>query len=281
MENHPEDTVVIYTDGSQIPKPRRGGFGVVLLWTNDEGQEEEYLFSPPGYRGVTIPQMELKAVIEGVKLLMRKPPIVPPRLYRKIWIYADASYVVDGHPSAKWTWSTSGWRNKDESPVENATLWKELLSLERRLRKPVEIHKVKAHGTNPHNKTADQLAKSSARGGVQSPLIPGKVRQKKSAKRLRRGTVPIKGQRLTIHVHKGEFMRLQNVNQFEFSVQTPGRYFEEIVLVTASTDLNIREGHTYVVRLNDDPKHPQIVEILMEVIDGEANDLPEEQEHPT
>jgi len=281
VEIHPEETVVIYTDGSQIAKPRRGGFGVVLLWTNDEGQEEEYLFSPPGYRGVTIPQMELKAVIEGVKLLLRKPPIVPPRLYRKIWIYADASYVVDGHPSAKWTWSTRGWRNKDESPVENAPLWKELLSLERRLRKPVEIHKVKGHGTNPHNQTADHLAKSSARGGVQSPLIPGKIRQKKSSKRLRRGTVPMENQRLTVHVHKGEFMRLQNVNQFEFSVQTPGQHFEEIALVTASTDLNIREGHTYVVRLNDDPKHPQIVEVLMEVIDDEANDLPKEQEHPT
>jgi ribonuclease HI len=33
MEIHPEETVVIYTDGSQIPKPRRGGFGVVVLWT--------------------------------------------------------------------------------------------------------------------------------------------------------------------------------------------------------------------------------------------------------
>lgn len=269
MELHPEDTVVIYTDGSQIAKPRRGGLGVVLLWTNEEGGEEEYLFSPPGYKGVTIPQMELKAVIEGIKLLLRKSPIVPLSLYRKVWVYADALYVVNGHPSAKWAWSNQGWRNKDGAPVENAPLWKELLNLEKRLRKPIEIHKVKGHGTNPHNAAADQLAKSSARVAVQPPLIPGKVRRKKGSKRLRRGTVPIEGQKLTIHVHKGEFMRLQNVNQFEFSVQTPGRYFEEIVLATASTDLEIREGHTYLVRLNDDPKHPQIVEMLMEVIDGQ------------
>jgi ribonuclease HI len=272
VEIHPEHTVVIYTDGSQLAKPRRGGFGVVLLWTNDEGREEEYLFSPPGYTGVTIPQMELKAVIEGVKLLLRKPPIVPPHLFRKVWIYADALYVVDGHPLAKWTWSTGGWRNKNGAPVENATLWKELLKLERRLGKPVEIHKVKGHGSNPHNRTADQLAKTSAKGGVQPPLIPGKVRRKKSSKRLRRGTVPIEGQTLAIHVHKGEFMALQNVNQFESSVQTPGPHFEEIVLVTASTDLNIREGYTYLVRLNDDPKHPQISEVLMEVIEGKKDE---------
>lgn len=278
MEIHPEETVVIYTDGSQLAKPRRGGFGVVLLWTNDEGVEEEYLFSPPGYSGVTIPQMELKAVIEAVKLLLRKPPVVPPRLYRKIWIYADALYVVDGHPQAKWTWSARGWRNKDGAPVENAPMWKELLNLEKRLGKPVEIHKVEGHGTNPHNKTADHLARSSAKAAVGPPLIPAKVRRKKSSKRLRQGAVPVIGQRLTIHVHKGEFMRLQNVNQFEFSVQTPGRYFEEIGLATAPMDLNIREGHTYVVRLNDDPKHPQIAEVLMEVIDGEKDSPSEESE---
>jgi ribonuclease HI len=98
MEIHPEETVVIYTDGSQIPKPRRGGFGVVVLWTRDDGQEDEYLYAPPGYTGVTIPQMELKAVIEAVKLLLRKPPIVEARLYRKVWVYADAMYVVDNWP---------------------------------------------------------------------------------------------------------------------------------------------------------------------------------------
>lgn len=66
------------------------------------------------------------------------------------------------------------------------------------------------------------------------------------------------------------------MNRIEFSVQTPGRYFEEIVLVTASTHLNIREGYSYVVRLNDDAKHPQIVEVVMKVIDGQEDGLPEE-----
>jgi ribonuclease HI len=268
MEIHPEETVVIYTDGSQIPKPRRGGFGVVVLWTDDDGREDEYLYAPPGYAGVTIPQMELKAVIEAVKLLIRKPPIIDPTLYRKVWVYADAMYVVDNHPRAKWTWSRQGWRNRDGAPIENAPMWKELLALERRLGKPIEVHKVKAHSDNPHNRKADQLAKSSARGASQPPLIPNRVRRKKSSKRLRTGTVPIEGQRLTVHIHKGEFMSLQGVEQFEFSVHSPGPHFEEIGLVTARPGLGIREGHTYVVRLNDDPKHPQIIEVLMEVIEG-------------
>jgi hypothetical protein len=73
-------TDVIYTDGSQKPRPGRGGIGMVLCWTNEEGHEEEHWESPLGYRGVTIPQMELKAVIEGLKLLLKKPPIVPPHL---------------------------------------------------------------------------------------------------------------------------------------------------------------------------------------------------------
>lgn len=273
MEIHPEETVVIYTDGSQKPKPRRGGIGIVLCWTNEEGIEEGHWESPPGYLSVTIPQMELKAVIEGLKLLLRKPPIVPPHLYRKVRIYADANYVVENHDRARYQWSANRWRNRDGAPIENAELWRELLKVEKKLGLRIEVEKVKAHGTNPHNDRADQLAKNSAAMAQKPPLIPGKVRRKQSKARLRKGIVPFEGQEVTIHVHKGERMRPQNVNQFEFTIRTPGPFFEAVALATADLSLNIREGHTYRVRLNDDQGDPKIVEVFMEVIEGgEADD---------
>lgn len=271
VEIHPEDTVVIYTDGSQKPKPRRGGIGMVFCWTNEDGHEEEHLESPPGYLGVTIPQMELKAVIEALKLLMRNPPVVPTHLYRKVRIYSDAEYVVKYHDSAKFQWSRNRWRNRDGKPVENAELWRELLRLEKRLGLRVEVMKVKAHSQNPHNQKADKLAKASAAMPQRPALVPGKVRHKESKKRLRRGVVPFKGQELTIHVHKGERMRPQNVNQFEFTVRTPGPFEGEVGLATADlATIGIREGHAYRVRLNEDEANPQIIEVLMEVIDGGA-----------
>lgn len=259
---------MIYTDGSQKPSPRRGGIGMVFCWTNEEGREEEHWESPPGYRGVTIPQMELKAVIEGLKLLLKKPPIVPPYLYRKVRIYADASYVVEHHERAKFEWSQNKWRNRDGAPIENGDYWKELIRVEKRLGRRVEVMKVEGHGKNPHNRKADQLAKASAEVAQRPPLVPGKVRRRQSKKRLSKGTVPFEGQEITIHVHKGEFMRPQRVNQFEFTVRTPGPVYEEVGLATADTSINIREGHAYRVRLNDDEGNPEIVEVLMEVIDG-------------
>jgi ribonuclease HI len=268
MELHPEETVVVYTDGSQKPKPRRGGIGIVLCWTNDEGYEEEHWESPPGYRGVTIPQMELKAVIEGLKLLLKKPPIVPPHLYRKVRIYSDANYVVENHDRAKYQWSQNKWRNRQGAPVENGDLWRELIKLERKLGLRVEVMKVEGHGQNPHNQKADQLAKASAELARKPPLVPGRVRRKQGRKRLRRGTVPFEGQELTIHVHKGELMRPQQVNQFEFTIRTPGPHFEEVVLAAADPALHIREGHFYLVRLNADSGNPEIAAVLMEVVDG-------------
>jgi ribonuclease HI len=267
VEIHPEDTVVIYTDGSRKAKPGRGGIGIVLCWTNDDGQEEEHWESPPGYLGVTVPQMELKAVIEGLKLLLRKPPVVPPHLYRKVRIYADANYIVENHDRAKYQWSTNRWRNRDGAPIENGELWRELIKVEKKLGLRVEVMKVEGHGKNPHNQKADQLAKASREMAQKPPLVPGKVRRKQSTKRLRKGTVPFE-QELTIHVHKGERMRPQNVNQFEFTVRTAGPLFEEVGLASADTEINIREGHTYRVRLNDDEGKPEIVAALFEVIKG-------------
>jgi hypothetical protein len=81
---------------------------------------------------------------------------------------------------------------------------------------------------------------------------------------------------MTIHVHKGELMRPQRVNQFEFTVRTPGPRFEEVGLATADPNIYIREGHTYCVRLNDDEGNPEIVEVLMEVIEGGGETEPAE-----
>jgi hypothetical protein len=71
-------------------------------------------------------------------------------------------------------------------------------------------------------------------------------------------------------------MQPQRINQFEFTVRTPGPLFEEVGLATADLDINIREGHTYRVRLNDDEGNPEIVEVLMEVIEGGSETEPAE-----
>jgi hypothetical protein len=51
----------------------------------------------------------------------------------------------------------------------------------------------------------------------------------------------------------------------------PGPLFEEVGLATADPNINIREGHTYRVVLNDDEGNPEIIEVLIEVIEGAAS----------
>jgi hypothetical protein len=57
-------------------------------------------------------------------------------------------------------------------------------------------------------------------------------------------------------------------------VRTPGDLFEEVGLATADPSINIREGHGYRVRLNDDEGNPELVEVLMEVIQGGGETKP-------
>lgn len=268
MELHPEETLVIYTDGCRLANPNRGGIGIVLVWTDRDGREQTHEESPPGFRGVTPPQMELKAAIEALKFAQRSASIIAPDLYRKVRLYSDATYLVNHFQAAKSTWPKAKWLTRDGTPVENEELWKELIREEKRLGLPLRIEKVKGHGKNPFNIKADRLARASAEAAYKPSLKPSKVRRKKGSKRLRKGMIPMEGQRLTIHVHKGEFMRTQKLNQFEFTVETPGPLQGEVGLACAEERVNIREGHRYVVRFNEDTRNPRIEDAL-EVIEGE------------
>lgn len=272
MEIHPENTLVIYTDGSKRPKPNRGGVGIVLVWTNAEGREEFREHVPPGFYGVTPPQMELQAVIEALRLVDRRPPIVDRSLYDKIRIYSDASYVVDHHATAKWRWSRSKWRKSNGGPVENADLWKEILRLERKIGLPLEIRKVEGHGSNEFNNRADRLAKLSVDGATRPALTPAIVRRKKSPRRPRREGIDLIGDDpVDIHIHLLKYMPVQKLYRYDFSVRSQGRYFDEVSGAHASLDLALEAGHSYRVRFNGLPNNLEIVEIIEEIIESDCD----------
>ena len=277
MELHDEGAMIVYTDGSQFSKPRRGGIGIRLCWTNDEGHEETYDHLMPGYRDVTVPLMELKAVIEALRLLTRQHPLVPPSSYRKVVVYSDAMYIVDGHPSAHGSWQRSRWHTRDGTPVQNAEQWKELLRLERRLGKRVEVRKVKGHSKNPHNRAVDKLARQSAKAAVNPSIAPAKLRRKRSPKSIEPGGIPMEGQRVLIHIHRAEHLRVQRMDRYRFSVESPGPHHQAVGIAYADPSINLSAGHTYLVRFNDDTKNPRIEEAYLEAISGEGQDETEGQ----
>lgn len=252
---------MVYTDGSKKPKPNRGGIGVVFVWTNASGHEEEFVHSPPGFRGTSAPQMELKAAIEALRLLLRGVP-VDRDAYRKVLIYADAAYLVNYHPLARTVWPREGWRKRDGSPVSNPELWKELTNLERRLGKPLEIKKVKGHGTNVFNQKADQAARRSAEAATQPALTPAVLRAKKSTKRPARDGLSLQGMEMEIHVHHARFLRIQRMNRYDFSVQASGPHFEDVATAYGREEIPIRAGHSYLVRFSSKVSYLLVEEVV-------------------
>jgi ribonuclease HI len=136
---------IIYTDGSCLKNPGRGGYGVVMLY---DGHRKEL---SGGFRLTTNNRMEILACIVGLQSLKDRCAVT---------LYSDSQYVVNsiGKGWAK-RWRKNGWMRNDEE-VPNADLWEQLLDL-------CEKHKVsfkwvRGHAGNKENERCDFLARQGA-----------------------------------------------------------------------------------------------------------------------
>lgn len=136
------DIIEVWTDGSSRGNPGAGGWGVVLCW---KGKRKEL---SGGFRMTTNNRMELTAVIEGLRAITRYD--------LDVVVYTDSKYVCDSVMKG-WVF---GWEKKGFSGKKNPDLWKEYLSVSRRL-KSVKINWVKGHVGTELNERCDQLATSA------------------------------------------------------------------------------------------------------------------------
>lgn len=138
-------SIEIYTDGACLGNPGRGGWGSVLLY-------KEHRKEISGNEKLsTNNRMELRAVIEGLKILKK---------LSEVTIYTDSKYVMDGITKWIFNWKKNGWKSSDKKLVKNVDLWQEL---------DVEVAKhqikwvwVKGHNGNKFNEIADSLARNAA-----------------------------------------------------------------------------------------------------------------------
>lgn len=136
--------ITIYTDGSALGNPGRGGYGAVLL----AGKFRKEISA--GYRLTTNNRMELMAVCAALELLKFEGSDVT--------LYSDSKYVVDA-VTRGWVF---GWEKKGFAGKKNPDLWMRFLRVYRRHK--VRFVWVKGHADTIENNRCDQLAVAAANG---------------------------------------------------------------------------------------------------------------------
>jgi hypothetical protein len=141
------------------------------------------------------------------------------------------------------------------------------VGLAARVGRPVHFRWVKGHKDSFFNKRADKLARVSARSLVlRGPLDTRKIRRKKTAEKIQRGSVAMLGQQMTIRLFEEVDQSGQGLVRFKYEVMTKrSPYFERIDYIWADRGTRLRAGHTYRVRVNRDTRAPRIVKVLAEV----------------
>ena len=136
--------VTIYTDGSALGNPGRGGYGIVLI----SGKYRREIAQ--GYALTTNNRMELLAVIVALEAL--KMPC-------EVTVYSDSRYVVDAVEKG-WLpqWVRTNFKGK-----KNADLWRRYLQVAGRYR--IAFVWVKGHAEIPENERCDRLAVAAAGSG--------------------------------------------------------------------------------------------------------------------
>lgn len=137
--------VEIFTDGSCLGNPGKGGIGILLRYQGREKQISQ------GYFLTTNNRMELLAVIEALNAL--KEPC-------QVQLHSDSQYMQNGIQKWIFNWKKNNWKTSDKKPVKNQDLW---IALDNAIqRHQVEWQWVKGHSGHYENEICDQLAKQGA-----------------------------------------------------------------------------------------------------------------------
>lgn len=140
--------IKIYTDGSCINNPGKGGWCALILKDNEE------IILKGNEKDSTNNKMELTSVIEALKYIKNN------NINSKIELYTDSNYVKNGITVWIYNWLKNNWKTANKKPVLNKELWLELFNLQQNLK--IEWNWVKAHNGNHYNEIVDKTARELA-----------------------------------------------------------------------------------------------------------------------
>ena len=135
----------VYTDGSCLGNPGRGGWGVV----------SDNFKLCAGQPNTTNNQMEMTAVVKALEECVKRD-------IQEVRIFTDSNYVKQGITNWIHKWKMNGWKTSTGGDVKNKELWIQIDTLRGQV-KEVEWRWVKAHNGDPKNEEVDKLARESAK----------------------------------------------------------------------------------------------------------------------
>ena len=137
--------IKIYTDGSCIGNPGKGGWAAIIL---SDGKKTEIKGNE---KNTTNNQMELLAPIQALKKIPKG---------RKVEIFTDSKYVKSAITEWIHNWKKNGWKTANKKEVSNKKLWTQLDLLNNEFE--VSWNWVKAHSVDKLNNEVDLLARNAA-----------------------------------------------------------------------------------------------------------------------
>ena len=137
--------IKIYTDGSCLENPGKGGWAAIII---NNGKKTQIKGSE---KKTTNNQMELLAPIKALKKIPKGS---------KVEIFTDSKYVKSGITEWIYNWKKNGWKTAGKKKVKNKELWTELDNLSNLFE--IKWFWVKAHSTDKLNNEVDLLARKTA-----------------------------------------------------------------------------------------------------------------------
>ena len=137
--------IKIYTDGSCIGNPGKGGWAAIIIINDKKTQ------MAGSQKNTTNNQMELLAPIKALNKIPRGS---------KIQIFTDSKYVKSGITEWIHNWKKNGWKTANKQSVKNKELWTELDLLNNEFE--ISWNWVKAHSTDQLNNEVDLIARKAA-----------------------------------------------------------------------------------------------------------------------
>tara|TARA_Y100000992_G_scaffold297731_1_gene261740 strand:- start:245 stop:670 length:426 start_codon:yes stop_codon:yes gene_type:complete len=137
--------IKIYTDGSCIGNPGKGGWAAIIIINDKKTQ------MTGSQKNTTNNQMELLAPIKALNKIPRGS---------KIQIFTDSKYVKSGITEWIHNWKKNGWKTANKQSVKNKEFWIELDLLTEKFE--IKWSWVKGHSTDKLNNEVDLLAREAA-----------------------------------------------------------------------------------------------------------------------